>query len=126
MFENMTQKDYDELRAWVDKQKHLPPWLRDFHDQKDVFKTVGNGRSLDPTRKEISWLEGHCYVIDKFLWVMAMHGYTLQKCRAKKPFQDIQTSISEREEKETAAFKQMMEASKIAAENKKAEEKTNE
>jgi hypothetical protein len=122
MFEGMTQKDYDELRAWVDSYKHLPPFLRDFHDQKDVFKLVGGGQSLDPAKEEISWLEGHCYTIDKFLWVMGMHGYTLQKCRAKKPFPDIHDAIQAKYDKETEAFKQMMEDNRKKNEDKKAEE----
>jgi hypothetical protein len=126
MFEGMTQKDYDELREFVDNYKHLPTFMRDFHDQKDVFKTVGSGKSPNPMNPTISVVDGMCYTIDKFLWVMAMHGYTLQKCRAKKPFQDIHESIKAREDKETEMFKQMMEASQIAAEAKKAEEQTNE
>lgn len=110
MFENIAQKDYDEIKAWVKKQKHLPPFMRDFHDQKDLFKTIGS--TPHPIKGDISWIDGHCYTIDKFLWVMAFHGYTLQKCRAKKPFQDIHEAITERREKESEAFTKMLEEEK--------------
>ena len=105
----MTQEDYDNLREFVDNHKHLPSFMRDFHDQKDLFKTIGSGKSPNPMNPTISVTDGMCYTIDNFLWVMAMHGYTLQKCRAKKPFVDIHHSISAREAKETSAFKQMLE-----------------
>ncbi len=36
----MTEQEYQELKAWINSGKHLPPFLRDFHDQKDVFKTA--------------------------------------------------------------------------------------
>ena len=31
----------------------------------------------------------HTYVIDLFLWFMALHGYTLQRSRAKEEFYDL-------------------------------------
>lgn len=74
----MTVQDY------VDKyQKHLPAFLRDFHDQKDVFKAIQWWRNKGHTTKQnIDWMAGHIYVIDTFLRFMAYHGYTLQKSRA--------------------------------------------
>jgi len=82
-----------DLTAWLENNQHLPDFLRDFHDQKDVFKCVGCGMSSGNT--EISWVDGHCYTIDKFLRFMAIHGYTLQKCRAKMPFKNIGETVKD-------------------------------
>ena len=77
--------------AWRAKCKHLPPFLRDFHAQKDIFKLVHHlaPPPVDAMVRQPTWVEGHCYVIDVFLWCMARHGYTLQRSRAQLPFEDI-------------------------------------
>lgn len=73
-----------DLITWLQSGKHLPEKLRDFHDQKDFFKSMhflqdGNkGCDNNPT-----WMNGHIYIIDFFLWFMASLGYTLQKTRKK-------------------------------------------
>jgi hypothetical protein len=67
------------LRSWVDSGKHLPRWLRDFHDQKDVFKAC---EDVLGQQDGISWRDGHVYTIDRFLRFMAFHGYTLRRTRA--------------------------------------------
>ena len=110
----MTEKEFKELKDWIDSGKHLPPFLRDFHDQKDIFKTIG-GLEARPPFPEYSWMDVHVISIDKFLWNMAYYGYTLQKTRTKKTFVDMDEEIKAREDKETEAFKQML------AKNKKGE-----
>jgi hypothetical protein len=88
------------LIKWRKRGKHLPAFMRDFHDQKDVFKTMH--RMYQPKADDIikapTWIEGHTYVIDWFLWFMAYHGYTLQKSRAALPFEDIHASIKKHED----------------------------
>ena len=72
---------------------YLPPFLRDFHAQKRLFKAIHNhyreriqeDRLLDG----LNWVMAHTYVIDLFLWFMALHGYTLQRSRAKEEFYDL-------------------------------------
>ena len=103
----MTEQEYQELKSWIDSGKHLPPFLRDFHDQKDVFKTIG-GLDARPPFPAYSWIDVHCIAIDKFLWYMAHYGYTLQKTRTKKTFMDMQGAIKARQDKETEAFKQIL------------------
>ena len=89
----------DELAEWMKSGKYLPDVLRDFHDQKDVFKAmhdlqkpadhsdiIGGHYSLD-------FVTGQCYVIDRFLWFMARRGYTLQRSRARLPFRDLQEDV---------------------------------
>lgn len=82
------------VAEWRKEQGHLPPFLRDFHDQKEFFKDMHHlfeGRiEEDEYIKDISWVAGQVYTIDIFLWHMARFGYTLQKTRAKGlKFQDI-------------------------------------
>jgi len=69
---------------FTESEEHLPDFLRDFHSQKDIFKTIHWLYSGKDHAKEISWIDGHCYTIDWFLWFMAKHGYTLQKSRKSK------------------------------------------
>ena len=106
----MDYKKEQQIRKWLKKQKHLPKFLRDFHDQKDVFKTIGGMQN--PPYQELSWIDGHCYSIDKFLWWMAVHEYTLQKCRAKQPFKNMRETIKAKEDKETEVFKKVLEKDK--------------
>jgi hypothetical protein len=89
------------LREWLNSGKYLPWFLRDFHDQKEVFKRiqenvnrVAKEKKSDPFY-EINWTQAHVYVIDFFLWFMACHGYTLQKTRTKVEFSDIVDTMEE-------------------------------
>lgn len=88
----------EEIRQWRDEGKHLPAFMRDFHDQKDLFKTI-HGRYQE--RPEgANWVQAHVYTIDFFLWFMAQHGYTLQRSRARLPFDDLHASIEAHQEVE--------------------------
>lgn len=82
------------VTAWRKEGKHLPKFIRDFHDQKDLFKTI-HELTIAPEEdgKQISWMEGQIYAIDTFLWFMARHGYTLQKTSKKLPFEDIEETV---------------------------------
>ena len=72
------------LKQWRDKDEHLPRFLRDFHNQKEVFKVLADVVSRSPRADEMpNWATANAYVIDIFLWCMARYGYTLQKTRAK-------------------------------------------
>lgn len=81
------------LEMWLKTPEYLPPFLRDFHDQKDFFKALNEvveRREYDPYTKGLGWRMAHVFTIDIFLWVMARHGYTLQKTRKKLPFPPIE------------------------------------
>jgi len=85
------------MDKWLKDAKYLPKPLRDFHDQKGVFKAmheVVNVKGHDYC-KEVDWVAGQCYVIDIFLWFMARRGYTLQRCRAKIEFRDLDEDVAE-------------------------------
>lgn len=85
------------LESWLKSAKYLPPALRDFHDQNDVFRTMHERIKEDPASfiKRPDWIAGQCYVIDTFLWFMARRGYTLQRSRAKLPFRDLHSDVAE-------------------------------
>lgn len=107
----------EELRAWRAAGKHLPDILKDFHDQKDVFKTmhafIGEQRAEEgPYIQRPTWVEGQCYVLDCFLWFMARHGYTLQRSRANQTFDSLEESIKIVRDHERQQFARMLENSK--------------
>ena len=94
-----------DIEMFLKSGRYLPVCLRDFHAQKDVFKTIHT--RIDPENesiKPVSWITGHCYVIDVFLWFMARRGWTLQRSRAKLDFRDLDEDIAERSEDEHRAF----------------------
>lgn len=85
----MTDKS---VLAWRKAGKYLPQFMRDFHDQKDTFKSLHDTVAIEKNEycKDVSWVAGQCYVIDIFLWHMARHGYVLRKSNARLPFDDIE------------------------------------
>ena len=103
------------LSQWRKDGGHLPDILKDFHDQKDVFKAMHamyEGKPKANERfEEISWVSGQCYVIDWFLWFMAMHGYTLQRSRAKVEFKSLDETIDADRKKMESIIGEMMKRS---------------
>lgn len=92
------EKEMDnELKQWREDGKHLPEFLRDFHDQKDVFKAIAEIIEIDKDDPayNVSWVQAHVYTIDVFLWFMARYGYTLQRSRAKKNFENLNTTLQD-------------------------------
>lgn len=98
------------IEKWMSSGEYLPPVLRDFHDQKDIFKAMhetitghdvinGNG-VVTP----VNWISGQIYVIDVFLWFMARRGYTLQRSRAKVEFRNLAADVKAKEDARNSAF----------------------
>ena len=100
------------VQEYLESGMYLPPFMRDFHDQKDVFKFLDDvqERSIEKHRNgdrsdSVNWRTAQVYTIDIFLWVMARHGYTLQRSRKKLPFSDIDCTVgaeNDRRRKEMA------------------------
>ncbi len=86
-----------KLQDWRKEGKHLPYFLKDFHDQKDFFKFLHEFCDTQNHEmvKDISWVEGHVYSIDILLWCLARFGYTLQKNKTKVEFDDLDEMIKE-------------------------------
>lgn len=96
------------IEAWLKSGAYLPPMMRDFHDQKDVFKALYDTIVIPEQLKHISWVDAHIFTIDIFLWWMARRGYTLQKCRADQPFVDFDKTVADAKERRDAMYTEQM------------------
>ncbi len=86
----------------IESERYLPSFMRDFHDQKDIFKSISWwGQN---SKANIEWIKAHCYVIDIFLKFMALHGYTLQKSRTIEEAHSIEDTIKHVKDIETGSF----------------------
>lgn len=103
-----------DLNDLLESGKHLPQPLQDFHDQKDVFKSLHEWmkpsleKNKDSLDKMPDWRSGHIYTIDYFLRFMAIHGWTLQRSRTKINFCDLDETIKDRRDREAKIFSQML------------------
>lgn len=93
-----------DVDAWLKSAEYLPDVMRDFHDQKDLFKAIHEIISENDGTKAISWRDAHIYTIDVFLWFMARRGYTLQRTRRRGNFRDLAADVQAKTEKRNAAF----------------------
>lgn len=96
----------NQLRQWRDDQKHLPDFMRDFHNCKDLFKAISEYIVCEDGHpaNQVNWVQAHCYTIDVFLWFMAEHGYTLQRSRARHEFTDLHERIQQMKDHRRASF----------------------
>jgi hypothetical protein len=117
------------MKEWLDAGLYLPRRIRDFHDQKEVFKLIWRQvmaaqerakleGSPTPFEGEFSWVMAHCFVIDQFLWFMARHGWTLQRTRAREGFKfdDLDDAVQAYKDAEAAAFREMLDRQKAERE----------
>jgi len=98
--------------AWLKSGKYLPPPLRDFHDQKGVFKAMHEMIDVEGHEyaKPVNWIAGQCYVIDIFLWFMARRGWTLQRTRKQYNFKDLEADVAEQDKKRSERFAAMIQS----------------
>ena len=111
----------DTVRAWLMSKEYLPPFLRDFHDQKDAFKAIEE--MADRSRAngnhyidEVTWIAAQVYTIDIFLWWMGMHGWKLQRARKKLPFTDEGQTIAGAKDRRSKAFAEALGLTPLSAE----------
>lgn len=104
------------VEAWLKSGEYLPEPLRDFHDQKDVFKAIHQTINVEGHEyaKPVNWIAGQCYVIDIFLWWMARRGYTLQRTRRRGDFRDLAADVAEQTRKREDGFFAAMRAASTA------------
>ena len=111
-----TAQDIEQLTAWRRAGKHLPRFMRDFHDQKLLFKFIHDQTGAhEPSTNGFtppSWVDAQIYVIDYFLWCMARHGFTLQRCRASIPFADLGAEMQAFEKQQRNQAWQLLAAEK--------------
>lgn len=108
----MTAREFVNLKNKRGGALYLPAFMRDFHDQKELFKDIQ--RMVEARKKAepnytyldgVSWVAAHVYVVDFFLWFMAQHGYTLQKCRRSDvEFRDIEEELAANRERRRVEF----------------------
>ena len=90
---------------YAESQDHIPAQFRDFHDQKDLFKTIDGAIDWEVRGgRPVGWIDAHIYVIDIFLWYMAKRGWTLQRSRAKVDFLSYDQDNRDRQARESKAF----------------------
>ena len=92
--------------AWLSSGGHLPEFMRDFHDQKDLFKSLFERQKpneIDALR-DLNWVAAHVFTVDCFLWFMARRGYTLQRTRRKGDYRDIEADITSDSDERTKHF----------------------
>lgn len=92
-------KNTKNTEEWMRSGGHLPKFMRDFHDQKDLFKAIDE-IIITPANgiRNPTWAEAHVYVIDVFLWFMARRGYTLQRTRFNGDFRDVEADVAAKKE----------------------------
>lgn len=100
-------------REYVESGRHLPQDFRDFHDQKDLFKTIDasidwQGRQSHGRSDRVPWTDAHVYVIDIFLWFMAQRGWTLQRSRAHVDFRSYRSDLESRQQEESRVFQGLL------------------
>jgi len=101
------------LKNWLESLEYLPKFLRDFHDQKDIFKVIHHIYSGNSGTEEMpNWISAHMYTIDWFLWYMASRGYTLQKCKKNLEFKNMEDDLKSLEEVKHEMFSQMLDQAK--------------
>lgn len=90
-----------DVKTWIEKGRHLPRFLRDFHDQKDVFKTLSKfTRTNQNDPYHVSMTNAQVYVIDTFLRVMAACGWTLQRAPKGREYVSLADEIAKMKHQE--------------------------
>lgn len=100
-----------DLEQWLKSGAYLPASMRDFHDQKDLFKALYDTIRIPDNLKHISWVDAHIFTIDIFLWWMARRGYTLQRCRARQEFMSLEGTVEAARNQRDEQFIAMMKES---------------
>lgn len=96
----------EKLEQWRKDGKHLPEFLKDFHDQKDFFKFLHEFAQVDQKEivKDINWMEGQIYTIDVFLRVLARFGWSIQRNKSDQNFDNLNEIINLYTEKRNEMF----------------------
>lgn len=99
-----------QLEQWRQDKKHLPEFLKDFHDQKDFFKYLHEALQLQDhdLLKDVSWIQNQVYTMDMLLFVLARYGWTLQRSRAHQNFDDLDAKIKEMNDYRSQQFQNIL------------------
>lgn len=79
---------------YTQEANHIPDFMKDFHDCKDLFKSINQQYSKGDKPSPVNWVDAHVYTVDYFLWFMGQHGYKLQKIKSKDvDFYDLHETL---------------------------------
>jgi hypothetical protein len=98
------------MEDWLSDGSYLPPFMREFHAQKRLFKRIDEIVYREREKKSMlsadlpNWIAAHIYVVDFFLWFMARRGWTLQRSRRNFQFVDLHDDLEEWERRERNAM----------------------
>lgn len=96
------------LDAWRKAGLHMPDFMRDFHDQKELFKTIEETYKRQPGDTRPDWVAAHIYTVDIFLWFMAARGYTLQRTRRQGEYRDVVLDVMAARNRRAREFDAML------------------
>lgn len=108
-----------DRKAWLKSGEYLAPFMRDFHDQKDLFKAIHDQYRLHESHSTsdvpIDFVQAQIYTVDRFLWFMAEHGYTLQRSRKRVQFCDLEATVQHRKKIRDEAMAKAMGLTPVSA-----------
>lgn len=119
-----------DIENWLESGEYLPDFMRDFHDQKNLFKAIQdavdmrNARDASSYTKDINFVSAQVYTVDFFLWFCARRGYTLQKSRKRLSFESITEWVSAKKREREKAYMQEFTSAKEAQRNVRKNKKT--
>lgn len=90
---------------------HLPYFMKDFHDQKNLFKFISDyidSSEEDHILNTVNPYQAHVYTIDYFLFIMFRYGYSLQKSRMKFDFLSIDDELKKYKDEQNKKFTKML------------------
>lgn len=109
--EIINQKVSDIASKYRENARHLPSFMRDFHDQKLLFNMINS--LIDSSEKDhilntVNPYYAHIYTIDYFLFIMFKYGYSLQKSRMKFNFLSIENDMKDYRSAQNQNFKNLL------------------
>lgn len=109
--EIVNQKISGLAGKYRENARHLPVFMRGFHDQKILFNMIND--LIDSSEKDhilntVNPYHAHIYTIDYFLFIMFKYGYSLQKSRMKFDFLSIEDDMKDYRNKQHQNFKNML------------------
>jgi len=76
-----------DIQSYIRDERHIPDFIKDFHDAKDFFKLLYEWQCGGEKIRELechTWVSQHIYTMDIFLRFCALFGYRLEKIRSPK------------------------------------------
>ena len=100
----------ENITKWRKDGKHLPDFLKDFHDQKDFFRFLHEFTRPDEHEmiKNINFTQSHAYTMDILLWSLSRFGWTLQRNRSNQNFDDLEEFVQVFKDKRNENWKNIL------------------